>query len=191
MRRPAPLRAVAAVPIVISVALAVICGGCGSREAAGERAPDPASARRVEVTDLDALTRRIGSTGARITVVNFWATWCAPCVAELPDLVAAVKARSDRSVALLLVSYDLNTPGSGLTRDTVVPLVRDFVEKRGLTGDVAIYDGETTKLDERFDLPGPIPATIVVDASGKVVARHADKATRAEFDALLEDALAK
>jgi thiol-disulfide isomerase/thioredoxin len=186
--RPARPRAAAA---IAGIALAAFDGGCDSRHAAGGRAPDSGSARHVEVVDLDALARRIAATGARITVVNFWATWCAPCVAELPDLVAAVKARGDRSVALLLVSYDLNTPGSGLTRETVVPLVREFVEKRGLDGDVAIYDGETTRLDERFDLPGPIPATIVVDASGKVVARHAGAATRAQFDALLEGALAK
>jgi thiol-disulfide isomerase/thioredoxin len=123
--------------------------------------------------------------------VNFWATWCAPCVAELPDLLAAVAARRDRSVALLLVSYDLNTPGSGLTAQTVVPLVEKFVDGHRFDADVLIYAGETPKLDERFDLPGPIPATILVDATGKVVARHADRATRAQFDALIDEALAK
>jgi len=183
--RPAPSRAAAA------LLLATLGGGCWPQAPAGERAPAAASARRVEVADLDALARRIAATGARITVVNFWATWCAPCVAELPDLVAAVTARSGRSTALLLVSYDLNTPGSGLTRETVVPFVKGFVESHGFDADVVIYDGETPKLDERFDLPGPIPATIVLDASGNVVARHSGPATRAQFDALIDEALAK
>jgi thiol-disulfide isomerase/thioredoxin len=123
--------------------------------------------------------------------VNFWATWCGPCVEELPDLIASVQARRDRSVALLLVSYDLNTPGSDLTAQTVVPLVEKFVAGHRFDADVLIYAGETPKLDLKFDLPGPIPATIVVDAAGKVVARHAGRASRAQFDALIDAALAK
>jgi thiol-disulfide isomerase/thioredoxin len=189
----------AAALIPVALAIGFAGGGCGRETPADAGATAPASAARVPaaadhvvvVADLDAIARRIGATGARLTVVNFWATWCGPCVAEMPDLLASVAALRDRQVALLLVSYDLNTPGSGLTRETVVPLVRKFVEAHHFDADVLIYDGDTPKLDERFDLPGPIPATILVDAKGNVVARHAGPQTRAEFDRFLGDALAK
>jgi thiol-disulfide isomerase/thioredoxin len=184
-------RARAAAASALVLAIAGAAGGCRRSPPAAAPADPDAPAVRIGVADLDAIGRRVAATGRRVTLVNFWATWCGPCVDELPDLFAAVDAASDRSVALLLVSYDLNTPGAGLTAQTVVPLVRRFAAVHALRGDVLIYDGLTPELEERFGLAGPIPATIVVDAAGKVVARHFGPATRAQFAALIDEALAK
>jgi thiol-disulfide isomerase/thioredoxin len=184
-------RAAAAAIALTMAAIAATGGGCGNETPAGAGAKASAPAALVEVADLDGLARRLGATGARLTVVNFWATWCVPCVAEIPDLLAAVEAVRDRSVAVVLVSYDLNTPGTDLTEQSVVPFVRSFVERHHLDADVLIYTGATPELDLRYDLPGPIPATILLDAKGSVVARHAGAMTRAQFDEWIGAALAK
>jgi len=188
----------AAVLIPIALAIGFAGGSCSRETPADAGATAPASAGSVKasagsivVADLGAIDRRIAATGARITVVNFWATWCGPCVAELPDLLAAVTARRDRPLALLLVSCDLNTPGSGLTAQTVVPLVQKFADSHHFDADILIYDGETSKLDDHFDLLGPILTTILVDSKNRVVARHANPATRAQFDSLIDATLAK
>jgi thiol-disulfide isomerase/thioredoxin len=122
-------------------------------------------------------------------VVNCWATWCAPCVAELPDLLASAAPRKDHSLRVVLVSYDLMVANSGLDRVSGAAKVRSFLEQREFElGDhvtVVLYDDEAKKLDDRFDLPGPIPTTVVLDRDLKVVGRERGAATRARFDELI------
>lgn len=177
-RRPGALvrshatRAAAAIACAIAAAFSSACA---------PRAP------AVVAVDFDGLQRLLAAGGARATVMNCWATWCAPCVAELPDLLAAA-APWKESVEVVLVSYDLMVPNSGLDRVSGVAHVQRFLEARKLElGDhvrVVLYDDEASKLDDRFDLPGPIPTTVVLDHDGKVVGREKGAATRARFDEL-------
>lgn len=163
-------------------------GGC--RPDGGGSQEQPSSVGpRIEAVDLDGLVHALPVAGARITVVNCWATWCAPCVGELPDLLAAVKPWREKGVRLVLVSQDLVIPSSGYDRVSGIPMLRRFLEARHLECDardlVLLYDDSPARLAERFELQGPIPVTFLVDASGKVVARHEGEATRAEFEALI------
>ncbi len=173
----------------VAFGVAVACAGaipaaCGTRESA------PAAARHVEVeaVDFDGLLKLLASGDAHATVLNCWATWCGPCVAELPDLLAAAAPYRERGVRVVLVSYDLLVPNSGLDRVSGAAKVKRFVEQRDWPlGDhvrVVLYDDAAAKLDDRFDLPGPIPTTVVLDRGGKVVAREKGAADRARFDEL-------
>jgi hypothetical protein len=89
----------------------------------------------------------------------------------------------------VLVSYDLMVANSGPDRVSGVAKLRRFLEQRELElGDhvtVVLYDDEAKKLDDRFDLPGPIPTTVVLDRDLKVVGRERSSATRARFDELI------
>ena len=181
-RRPGALvrshasRATAAIACAIA---AVFSSACGP------------TAPTVVAVDFDGLQRLLASGGARATVVNCWATWCAPCVAELPDLLAAA-APWKESVEVVLLSYDLMVPDRGLDRVSGAAKVKRFLEERKFAlGDhvrVVLYDDEVSKLDDRFDLPGPIPTTVVLDREGKVVGREKGAATRARFDELFSAA---
>ena len=145
----------------------------------------------VVAVDFDGLQQLLASGGARATVVNCWATWCAPCVAELPDLLAAA-APWKESVQVVLLSYDLMVPNSGLDRVSGVAHVKRFLEERKLAlGDhvrVVLYDDAVSKLDDRFDLPGPIPTTVVLDRADKMIGRKKSAATRVRFDELFSAA---
>jgi thiol-disulfide isomerase/thioredoxin len=175
-----------AAAIACAIAAAFFPSACGPKAPAAAP-PAPASGGVVVAVDFDGLQQLLAARGARATVVNCWATWCAPCVAELPDLLAAA-APWKESVEVVLLSYDLMVPNSGLDRVSGVAHVQRFLEQRKLLlGEhvrVVLYDDAVSKLDDRFDLPGPIPTTVVLDRDGKVVGREKSAATRARFDEL-------
>ena len=146
-------------------------------------APAPPE-QNVRIVDLAGLRSALQDLKARITIVNFWATWCEPCVEEIPVLLEVARAhRAD--VALALVSYDMVMPAR-LSEERALALVGPFVKERGIDCPVFLYRGEVSALDDRFGLPGPLPATIVLDRQGVVVHRIEGQATRAQ----LEDAVA-
>ena len=177
-----------AVALAIASAVPGACGPSGPAAASGAQ-ESAARSLTVAAVDFDGLVKLLASGGARTTVVNCWATWCAPCVAELPDLLAAAAAQRDRDVRVVLVSYDLLVPDSGLDRVSGAAKVKRFLEERRFElGDrvsVVLYDDVASKLDDRFDLPGPIPTTFVLDAAGNVVGREKGAASRARFDELI------
>ncbi|CAN5245186.1 hypothetical protein BH09PSE2_BH09PSE2_25040 [soil metagenome] len=70
----------------------------------GQPAPD------FQVTTLDGKTVRLADFKGRVVVLNFWATWCAPCRQELPLLNAFYKLRTDVGLSVLAVSTEDSTP---------------------------------------------------------------------------------
>ena len=169
-----------------ALALALVCAA-----ACGEDRPARATAARapVEIVDLGGLEAALAAHRGQAVLVNWWATWCEPCVAELPDLAAVVEPYSGRGAVLLGVSYDLMVPG--VERTQVVARVERFLAGRGLSFPVLIYDAaDADAINERFDLPGPIPVTLAFDRAGVLVDREDGPADRARFEAMLRTALA-
>ena len=62
--------------------------------------------KEVPVYNFETLSQEIAGTESRVLVVNFWATWCGPCVKELPAFEQLQERYKDRGVEVLLVSLD-------------------------------------------------------------------------------------
>jgi len=92
----------------------------------------------------------------KVLILNFWATWCGPCVAEMPSLQRLLAATSDLDVALACLTRE--KPES----------VRRFLEKRGLTLPVYFVENDPPAC---FRSRG-IPATFVLGKTGRIVMRH-------------------
>lgn len=108
------------------------------------------------LSTLDGVSTPFSAYRGRPVVLNFWATWCPPCRAEMPSLVALASDPKLKEVAFVCV-----------TDEAATPAVRAYVAEsmRGLT--VLRADG----VPPAFATDG-IPATFILDASGKVVAAH-------------------
>ncbi len=110
----------------------------------------------IPVMDFDTFAPRLEQDDGRIYVVNFWATWCAPCVRELPAFEQLYKNFKDEGVHVLLVSLD--DPRQMDNR--VIP----FVERMQLKSEVLLLDDPNSNrwiplVSDEWT--GAIPATVI------------------------------
>ncbi len=108
-----------------------------------------------ELTSLDGETVSSHSYAGTPVVLNFWATWCGPCVREIPTLKAI-----ERDSAARVVSIAIDQGGAGE--------VRPFAERHGI--DYAVLLGDSA-LFKRFN-GWAIPYTLVLDSSLRIVRMH-------------------
>lgn len=112
-------------------------------------------------TDLEGREWTRESLAGRVVLIDFWATWCAPCLAELPHLKDLHERYTDRGFVLIgiaLDTIDRRQLRSFLHRHGVLwPQVHD---PRGVEGAVANAFGVKA-----------VPSTVIVDSSGRIVAR--------------------
>lgn len=106
--------------------------------------------------DLDGNPVEFTRFSGQVLVLNFWATWCAPCVAEMPSLARLHEATSEVGVALACVTREAPEK------------VRQFVAKKGINVPVYVMEGEVPGAFESR----AIPATFVLDKKGNMALRH-------------------
>jgi thiol-disulfide isomerase/thioredoxin len=114
--------------------------------------------KNTEITKLDQLQKLIATRAEGILVVNFWATWCAPCVKELP-LFEKLHAEGKPGISVALVSMDLDI-------DPNPEKVYKFVERKGIKSRVLLLDEKDpnswiSSIDPAWS--GALPATIVIN----------------------------
>lgn len=94
----------------------------------------------------------------KVVLVNVWATWCAPCVVEMPSLDALQRLRGGDDFAVVPISLD-----------TTMETIKTFYERTELTDLPIIHDPNYTS-NVALELPG-LPTSILYDRTGREVAR--------------------
>ena len=107
-----------------------------------------------EVPDLQGRTHKLADYKGRWVVVNFWATWCVPCIQEIPEIAAFAKTRPD--VVVLGVAMDAED----------VDKVKRFAAKTGHAYPLVLADA---KVEKQLGEPRALPVTRIYDPSGKVI----------------------
>ena len=114
---------------------------------------------KIPVVNFEGLYPLLHQSGDKIRVVNFWATWCAPCIKELPYFESLGKEYASKGVEVVLVSLDF--PSMWEKR------LPDFVEKKGISSPVVVLDDpDQNSWIPRVDAnwSGAIPATLIYSA---------------------------
>ncbi len=119
-------------------------------------AETPDEKNNIPVMDFDTFAPRLEQDDGRIHVINFWATWCAPCVREIPAFEQLYENFKEEGVHVLLVSLD--DPRHMDNR--VIP----FVERMALESEVLLLDDTNSNrwiplVSEEWS--GAIPATVI------------------------------
>ncbi len=133
---------------------------------------------RVAGTTIDGEPISLADYAGKTVVVNVWGSWCPPCRAETPDLVAAARElRADDVAFLGINSRDLNQAAA-----------RAFV-RRFEVPYPSIYDqqGETLLAFSGTLTPNSIPSTVVVDDEGRVAASVLGQVSKSTLVGLVED----
>ncbi|MES1944898.1 redoxin domain-containing protein [Salinisphaera sp. PC39] len=123
--------------------------------------------------DLQGETRHVSEWDGHLLLINFWATWCAPCREEIPMLVAAQRAYRDRGVRIIGLALDRREP------------VERFAAEYGINYPVLVDAAGVARVQDAFDGGTGLPMTILVDRRGRIRERVAGELTRTELDALL------
>ena len=146
-----------------------------------EPAPDVAnggvdSAKRpaLAVTLLDGSAWDIAAQRGRWVVVNFWATWCKPCLKEIPDLSALHDARED--VEVIGLAYE----------EIAVQDMQAFLQKHPASYPIAIVDVYAPPAD--FDTPRGLPMTWLIAPDGRVAEKFLGPVTSADLTRAIEAA---
>jgi peroxiredoxin len=175
-------------PLALAFSLVVACGGAGI-EAPG--AVDPAAsttkggartgadAADFAARDVDGKTVKLSDyLGRQAILLDFWATWCEPCLAELPHLRALYDKYRARGVVVLAVSMD----GPETVAD-----VPSYAKRNGMNFPVLL--DEDSRIASIYNPKKSAPFNVLIDRSGKIV--HVHEGYNPGDEALLADAVAK
>ncbi len=129
----------------------------------------------VDAKGIDALRAK---HKGKVLVMNFWATWCTPCVQEFPDLVKLRKSYATKGLAVVFVSID---DDDAKTKQRVTSFLR---KQKALPPSYIKSGGD----DEQFinavssEWSGAIPATFVYDRKGNLVKMRVEETNFAELE---------
>lgn len=130
--------------------------------------------------DLLGTEQRLSALRGRVVILNFWATWCGPCVQEMPDLVSIQNQYAALGVQVV-----------GASADTLAEqkAVREFIARAKIN--FPIWLGSTTVEMARFGLGPALPGTAVIGRDGKIIAVTQGVIKEADLRELLDRLIAK
>jgi thiol-disulfide isomerase/thioredoxin len=112
--------------------------------------------KKIPVLKVEQLQKRISNTSDTLYIVNFWATWCVPCVKELPDFERIHTEFKTQKIKILLVTLDFKED----LKKRVVP----FFKKTGYKSEAILLDETDGTFIDKIckDWSGAIPATLFI-----------------------------
>jgi peroxiredoxin len=152
-----------------TIASALLCGAVHST-AVGDMAPE------FSRHDLAGKPMRLADFRGKLVLLNFWATWCGPCLEEMPKFSAWQHAYGDQGLQVIGVSMD----------DETAPVMR-FIARHPAEYPILLGDAA---LGESFGGVLGLPLTYLIDPAGRIVARYQGNGDLGKMEAKIKALLA-
>jgi thiol-disulfide isomerase/thioredoxin len=136
-------------------------------KAAGKDAP-----LQFTLKDMNGVDVKLAAFKGKPIIVNFWATWCGPCRAEIPSLVELQKQYGDEGQDLVIL---------GISVDDPVEKLKPYAAQMNMNYPVLVGNGR----DDVQDAFGPlwgIPVTVFINRDGKIAKKHSGIASKEQFE---------
>ena len=151
-------------PMFLRLALAFLA----SLACLGGASAEPAKTLALSVKTLDGGTFDLGAQRGKWVIVNFWATWCSPCIKEMPDISKFVASRSDVSaIGLAFGGEEIDD-------------VTSFLEKHPVKYPIANVPLESPPKD--FGAPKGLPTTFLIAPDGTLAKKFTGPITAGELE---------
>lgn len=154
--------------------------------------------RLEEISESGVRKLRSNSTD-KLRLVNLWATWCGPCLAEMPSLVEVGRQFETRGFDMITVSTD--SPDAkekalkllGRFHVAMPDLTAASVKEEGRTTNNYLFDGDTDALAEALDpeWEGTLPYTVLIAPGGEIIFRHSGEIDPVELKSVIVERLGR
>lgn len=148
-------------------------------QSSGRTVPDaPILAAEITLTGLDGQTRKLSDYRGKLVLVNFWATWCSPCVAEMPLLMEAQNTYGPRGLQVLGPALDDRAS------------IEAFVQKLGIRYPVGVDYAQADAAMKQFaNEQGALPYSVLISPDGEVIQTLLGGLNKEQLKQLLEPQL--
>ncbi|VAW45778.1 Thioredoxin [hydrothermal vent metagenome] len=114
----------------------------------------------VKFIDLDGNESMLSDYKGKWVIVNLWATWCPPCLVEIPDLIMFHEEHKDKNAIVIGVNYE----------DIAISKVKRFAKEQMINFPIVRFEGKMDGINSPFGRVYGLPATYMVAPDGQVVA---------------------
>lgn len=179
---PAAAPARAPAPAPASAPATAAATATNARPTTNAESTDATRAPAAELLDAAGLRQRLAAQRGKIVVLNLWATWCVPCLREIPDLVAVAQELAPRGVTLLGLSMDEPSALDG----QVEPFRRKhFPQFHTALRATADMDSIVSVVDPAWN--EILPTTYLIGRDGQVAKKIQGKRTLEQFRELIKE----
>ena len=121
------------------------------------------------IKDMNGVDVKLSSFKGKVILLNFWATWCGPCKAEIPSLVELQKQYAKDLVVL------------GMSVDDTVDKLKPYATQYKINYPILVGLGRDD-VQEAFGPLWGIPVTVFIDRDGRIAKRHSGIASKEQFE---------
>ena len=143
----------------VIIFIAIFSAACDKDSTGEAHATELKTAPDFNLKKFDGGMAKLSDYLGKVVILDFWATWCPPCIKEIPDFVELQKEYGDKGLAILGISLDQN-PKQALPK---------FIKKYKVNYSILLTDG---KVDKAFGGVTGIPTTFVIDRKGEIYKQY-------------------